>query len=100
MRPALIDVHSHVVPKALPADPTGGQIGAWPSVHCEACGRKAQVFMGKRPFRGIDNRSWDVDARIADMDEAGVTAQALSPMPELLSHSRYKMRMRSAITSN
>jgi aminocarboxymuconate-semialdehyde decarboxylase len=86
MRPALIDVHSHVVPKALPADPTGGQIGAWPSVHCEACGRKVQVFMGKRPFRGIDDRSWDADARVADMDKAGVAAQALSPMPELLSY--------------
>jgi aminocarboxymuconate-semialdehyde decarboxylase len=86
MQPALIDVHSHVVPKALPSDPTDGQAGIWPSVRCEACGRKAQVLMGKRPFREIDDRSWDADVRIADMDDAGVTAQALSPMPELLSY--------------
>ena len=84
--PRLIDVHSHVVPKSLPADPTGGAIGAWPSVHCEACGRKAMVRMGENPFRQIDERSWDVARRIADMDEDGVTAQALSPMPELLSY--------------
>jgi aminocarboxymuconate-semialdehyde decarboxylase len=85
-RPGLIDVHSHVVPRTLPADPTGGAIGAWPGVHCEACGRKAQVRLGARPFRDIDERSWDVDRRVADMDADGVSAQALSPMPELLSY--------------
>ncbi len=85
-RQELIDVHSHVVPKSLPGDPTGGTIGAWPSVHCEACGRKAVVRMGEKPFRDIDERSWDVDRRIADMDADGVSAQALSPMPELLSY--------------
>ncbi len=84
--PRLIDVHSHVVPRSLPGDPTGGQIAVWPSVQCEACGRLAQVFMGKRAFREIDDRSWDVARRIADMDADGVSAQALSPMPELLSY--------------
>jgi aminocarboxymuconate-semialdehyde decarboxylase len=83
---ALIDVHSHVIPKSLPRDPTGGEIGAWPSVDCEACGRKAQVLVGAKPFREIDDRSWDVERRVADMDADGVAAQALSPMPELLSY--------------
>jgi aminocarboxymuconate-semialdehyde decarboxylase len=82
----LIDVHAHVVPKSLPSDPTGGSVGTWPSVHCEACGRKAQVRVGDKPFRDIDERSWDADRRAADMDEDGVGAQALSPMPELLSY--------------
>ena len=83
---ALIDVHAHVVPRLLPNDPTGGAIGGWPSVHCEACGRKAQVRLGEKPFRDIDERSWDVDRRVADMDVDGVSAQVLSPMPELLSY--------------
>ena len=82
----LIDVHAHVVPRSLPSDPSGGAIGDWPSVHCEACGRKAQVRVGEKPFRDIDERSWDADRRATDMDEDGVTAQALSPMPELLSY--------------
>jgi aminocarboxymuconate-semialdehyde decarboxylase len=82
----LIDVHSHVVPQELPADPSGGAIAAWPSVVCEACRTKAQVFMGKRPFREIDDRSWSPSRRIEDMDRDGVAAQALSPMPELLSY--------------
>jgi len=85
-QPTLIDVHSHVVPQELPADPTGGAIGAWPSVVCEACRTKAQVFMGKRPFREIDDRSWSPSRRVEDMDLDGVAAQALSPMPELLSY--------------
>lgn len=85
-QPALIDVHSHVVPQELPADPTGGAIGAWPSVVCEACRTKAQVFMGKRPFREIDERSWSSARRVEDMDRDGIAAQALSPMPELLSY--------------
>jgi aminocarboxymuconate-semialdehyde decarboxylase len=84
--PPLIDVHSHVVPQELPSDPTGGALSGWPSVACEACGTKAQVFMGKRPFREIDYRSWSPARRIEDMDRDGVSAQTLSPMPELLSY--------------
>jgi aminocarboxymuconate-semialdehyde decarboxylase len=86
VHPPLIDIHSHVVPQELPADPTGGAIGAWPSVVCEACRTKAQVLMGKRTFREIDDRSWSPSRRIEDMDRIGVAAQALSPMPELLSY--------------
>lgn len=84
--PPLIDIHSHVVPQELPSDPTGGAINAWPSVVCEACRTKAQVFMGKRAFREIDDRSWSPARRVEDMDRDGVAAQALSPMPELLSY--------------
>jgi aminocarboxymuconate-semialdehyde decarboxylase len=85
-QPPLIDVHAHVVPQELPADPTGGAIAAWPSVVCEACRIRAQVFMGKRPFREIDDRSWSPSRRVEDMDRGGVAAQVLSPMPELLSY--------------
>jgi aminocarboxymuconate-semialdehyde decarboxylase len=84
-QPPLIDIHSHVVPQELPGDPTGA-IASWPSVVCEACRTKAQVFMGKRPFREIDDRSWSPARRVEDMDRDGVAAQALSPMPELLSY--------------
>ncbi len=43
-------------------------------------------MIGDKPFREIDSRSWDIARRIADMDRDGVTMQALSPMPELLSY--------------
>ncbi|HJQ59187.1 MAG TPA: amidohydrolase family protein [Vineibacter sp.] len=81
----LIDVHSHIVPRTLPADPTGGQIDKWPCLQCHSP-TSATVLMGSRPFREIDERSWDTKRRIADMDRDGVAAQALSPMPELLSY--------------
>ena len=51
-----------------------------------ANGIDATVLIGGKPFREIDNRSWDIGRRIADMDRDGVTLQALSPMPELLSY--------------
>jgi aminocarboxymuconate-semialdehyde decarboxylase len=85
-RPRLIDIHCHVVPRSLPDDPTGGQITAWPSIHCEACAREAMVKVGGRPFREIDDRSWDPAARIADMDAEGIDVQVISPMPELLAY--------------
>lgn len=83
--PRLIDVHSHVVPQTLPSDPTGGR-APWPAMRCESCGRTGTILMGDRPFRELDDRSWDAHRRIADMDVAGVAAQVLSPMPELLSY--------------
>ncbi|MGE0828650.1 MAG: amidohydrolase family protein [Hyphomonadaceae bacterium] len=81
----LIDIHAHFVPKSFPDDPTGGK-AAWPSMHCAVCGTKATVKTGGKPFRELDDRSWDPLRRIGDMDADGVRAQALSPMPELLSY--------------
>jgi aminocarboxymuconate-semialdehyde decarboxylase len=81
----LIDVHAHIVPRELPADPTGGGIDKWPCVQCHGT-TAATVLMGKKPFREIDERSWDVGRRVADMDRDAVAAQVLSPMPELLSY--------------
>jgi aminocarboxymuconate-semialdehyde decarboxylase len=46
----------------------------------------ATVLMGERPFRKLDNRSWDMARRIEDMDRDGIDIQVLSPMPELLSY--------------
>jgi aminocarboxymuconate-semialdehyde decarboxylase len=81
----LIDVHSHIVPRDLPADPTAGGIDKWPCIQCHSA-TAATVLMGRKPFREIDERSWDIQRRIADMDRDGVSAQVLSPMPELLSY--------------
>ena len=48
--------------------------------------RQAMVMIGKREFRLVDSRCWDIERRIADMNEEDVGIQALSPMPELLSY--------------
>jgi aminocarboxymuconate-semialdehyde decarboxylase len=80
---AVIDIHTHVVPSRLAADPARDRL--WPSVELSA-GDKAAVMIGGKVFRKIDARSWDVEQRLSDMVEDGTDMQVLSPMPELLSH--------------
>lgn len=80
---AVIDIHTHVVPSRLAADPRRDR--RWPSVELSA-GDDAAVVIGGKVFRKIDARSWDVGKRLSDMVEDGTDMQVLSPMPELLSH--------------
>jgi len=80
---AVIDIHTHVVPARLAANPK--RDARWPSVELSA-GDQAAVMIGGKLFRRIDARSWDVGKRLSDMVEDGTDMQVLSPMPELLSH--------------
>ena len=80
---AVIDIHTHIVPSRLAADPKRDR--RWPSVEMTA-GDQAAVMIAGKVFRKIDIRSWDVDRRLSDMVEDGTDMQVLSPMPELLSH--------------
>ena len=80
---AVIDIHTHIVPSRLAADPKRDR--RWPSVALSG-GDQAAVMIAGRVFRKIDTRSWDVDRRLEDMVDDGTDMQVLSPMPELLSH--------------
>ncbi|WP_453966952.1 amidohydrolase family protein [Bradyrhizobium elkanii] len=79
----VIDIHTHVVPARLAADPKRDP--RWPSIE-HSTGDQASVMIAGKVFRKIDARSWDVQRRLADMIEDGTDMQVLSPMPELLSH--------------
>ncbi len=79
----LIDVHCHIVPDGFPRSHERCS-ARWPCLRHEGHG-KAMLLVGDKPFRALDNRSWDVTRRIADMDRDSVSMQILSPMPELLS---------------
>lgn len=79
-----IDVHTHICAPTFPDDPTGGLEPGWPCMACSAGG--ASVMIDGRLFRTLDDRSWNIARRIEDMDRDGVSVQALSPMPELLSY--------------
>jgi aminocarboxymuconate-semialdehyde decarboxylase len=82
--PRLIDIHCHFVPQGFPGAPAGAaQQG--PCLRHREDGT-ATLMMGDKPFRKLDNRSWDVERRLSDMDDDGVSIQGLSPMPELLSY--------------
>lgn len=78
-----IDFHSHIVPDHIPADDSGEP--AWPSMRHGEAGL-AEIVIAERVFRAVDHRSWDVAARIKDMETDGIDMQVLSPMPELLSY--------------
>jgi aminocarboxymuconate-semialdehyde decarboxylase len=76
----VIDVHTHVVPFDLPF----GHDERFASLAAD--GDSADVFVNGQKFRTITREAWDVDARVAVMDDQGVAMQAISVMPELFSY--------------
>ncbi|WP_020654724.1 amidohydrolase family protein [Massilia niastensis] len=80
-----IDVHAHVIPHDFPRY-LGNAIPAdWPSmVPAHACHR--HVMVSGKVYRTVSDRTWDASRRIEDMEPMGLSHQAISPMPELLSY--------------
>ncbi|GAA1545311.1 amidohydrolase family protein [Nocardioides humi] len=77
--PRLIDVHAHVFPRGLPdlAERTGDP--RWPVLRI---GRDAsEVRVDGAAFRSSPHTLWDVGARLAALDAAGVEQQVVSPLP-------------------
>jgi aminocarboxymuconate-semialdehyde decarboxylase len=80
-----IDLHTHIVPAEFPAYAGSRGEARWPSMHTVDCDH-ANVMIAGKSFRTVGNECWEVGRRIAAMDEAGISRQILSPMPELLSY--------------
>lgn len=81
-----IDVHTHVVPPALPrlAERLAGP--AWPQVvPTGAC--TADLTLGGTFFRALDDRCWSTERRIEEMDAEGVALQVVSPIPVTFSYA-------------
>jgi aminocarboxymuconate-semialdehyde decarboxylase len=49
-------------------------------------GCEADVIISGKNYRTVEESCWTVSRRLDAMDAAGITAQVLSPMPELLSY--------------
>jgi aminocarboxymuconate-semialdehyde decarboxylase len=79
-----IDCHAHVVPCTFPQNPSPSE-KRWPCMVCSSNDIRTVTF-GDEPFRALDSRSWDASRRLESMEENGIAAQVLSPMPELLSY--------------
>jgi aminocarboxymuconate-semialdehyde decarboxylase len=71
-----VDFHTHVIPRAMP----GGPYAGCPELHVEEDGR-GNVTRDGKPYRVVDERVWDVDRRLRDMDAREIDVQVLSPMP-------------------
>jgi aminocarboxymuconate-semialdehyde decarboxylase len=81
----LIDIHTHLVPYTLPADPGPEKHARWPCLQ-RRDSELATLELDGRAFRELDARSWSLARRIEDMDRDHIAVQVLSPMPELLAY--------------
>ncbi len=81
-----VDVHAHVVPSEFPAYLAVTAPAGWPSMApAQDCHHRSVMIDGKN-YRTVSDKSWTTSRRLADFEEMGLTLQAISPMPELLSY--------------
>jgi aminocarboxymuconate-semialdehyde decarboxylase len=75
-----VDFHTHFIASGFP-DMEGKYGGeGWPRlVHDGAC--DADIYYAGKHYRRIDERSWDAERRIRDMDAESVDVQVISPIP-------------------
>jgi aminocarboxymuconate-semialdehyde decarboxylase len=75
-----VDFHTHYIPKRFPD--MAGKYGdeGWPALlHTGPC--RADIYNAGKHYRSIDDRSWEPERRLKDMDAEGVDIQVLSPIP-------------------
>lgn len=81
--PAVIDMHTHILPPQWQDFAGRFGVAGWPSLRrhssCEAT-----IMLGEREFRQVTDQSYAPVRRIADMDADGVGKQLLSPVPIML----------------
>jgi aminocarboxymuconate-semialdehyde decarboxylase len=80
-----IDIHTHIVPEKFPPYAGKNANVPWPSMADAQPCHKHVMIQGK-VYRTVTDGSWSVPRRIEEMGAMGVTRQAISPMPELLSY--------------
>ena len=82
-----IDVHTHILPEKLPdfhkRKVPGGE--RFVQIEHHSPGR-ARMMINGSPFREIESNSWNVEARLAECDAAGVDVQVLSTVPVMFSY--------------
>ena len=80
-----IDIHTHIVPETFPPYAGKNTNVPWPSMaDAHACHK--HVMISGKVYRTVSDGCWSVPRRIEEMGAMGVTRQAISPMPELLSY--------------
>ena len=79
----IVDIHAHFVPRGYldAIESEGGRHGA--TLRAEA-GGEVTIVVGGRPFGPITRHYWDTEARLADMDAAGVDMQVVSLNPPMV----------------
>ena len=100
-----VDVHAHIFPAGVPdlAAETGDQ--RWPSLAVGDAGSgEGRIMCGPRVFRVVRPSLWDLRARFAELDGAGIAAQLVSPVPVTMTYwadadlaARYHRQLNDAI---
>ena len=75
-----VDFHTHFIPQQFPdmGERYGGE--GWPTL-LQAGPCQADIYHAGKHYRRIDDRSWDPERRLKDMDAEGIDVQVLSPIP-------------------
>src|SRR5438270_6840318 len=80
-----IDLHTHILPREWPdLDAKYGYSGFVRLDHYQPC--CARMMIGERVFREITDNVWEPSRRLEEMDQAGVSMQALSTVPVMFSY--------------
>jgi aminocarboxymuconate-semialdehyde decarboxylase len=80
-----IDLHTHILPPALPQMRRLTGYGGWISLEDQGSGCKRMTIDGTF-FRDVEPNCHDPLARLADCDRLGVTMQVLSTVPVMFSY--------------
>ncbi|MBX3356364.1 MAG: amidohydrolase [Phycisphaeraceae bacterium] len=84
-RPCTVDLHTHILPEHWEdLERKYGYPGFVRLDHVAPC--RANMIVGDRVFRQIDDRCWSPERRLADCRESGVDLQVLSTVPVMFSY--------------
>ena len=83
--PCGVDVHAHIIPYDIPDYLGGAAPAGWPSM-APAHAWNRHVMIDGNNYRTVSDTSWSNTKRLADFYQMGLSPQAISPMPELLSY--------------
>ena len=79
-----IDIHTHIMPPSMPN--WIAKFGYGEFIHLEHRNCQACMMKGDELFRVVENNCFEVDLRLKEMENTGVTMQVLSTIPVLFNY--------------
>lgn len=83
----MIDMHSHFFPAIDRAQAHALEPQRAPWLRIEGDGRHGQIMVGERPFRPVHHALWDADARVRELDAAGIALQVVCATPVMFGYA-------------